>query len=168
MSTEVPNDLPHQLFAYLSSKAKSSPEVLMDLNSYTGKYGVILSEEDALFLLEARNKYISSQERMEFDAGILPKLIFTFCDSPYICQDNYIDTLERLQEIFYLYKKDGSGEYSDDERIEQMALYFNGICEGSLDRLEDTCLESFSRDIRNGNCRFIGLFHEGKEVYEEK
>lgn len=168
MSTEVPNDLPHQLFAYLSSKAKASPEVLMDLNSYTGKFGVILSKEDALFLLEARNKTLRTQERIEFDEGILPKLIFTFCDSPYIYQDNYTDTLERLQEIFYLYKNESLDECTDDELLEQMHLYFNGICEGSLDHLEDTCLESFSRDIRSGNRRFIGLFSEDEEIYEEK
>ena len=44
------------------------------------------------------------QKRVEFGEGIVPKIIYEFCDSNYIDQNNYVDTIIRLQEIFYLYK----------------------------------------------------------------
>ena len=168
MPKEFPKDLASNLVALLASNTQTSLQTIQELNSYTQKFGVTLSEEESLLLLEARKNTLKAQERIEFSEGILPKLIFAFCDSPYIYQDNYADTLERLQEIFYLYKNECLDELSDDELIEQMKIDFDGICEGSLDYLEDTCLESFAREIREGTRKFIGLYAEDEEEYEDE
>nr|WP_314462157.1 DUF6323 family protein [uncultured Clostridium sp.] len=119
-------------------------------NEYTGQFGLKLSEEDAALLLTERKNILKKQERVEFGEGILPKLIFVFCDSPYIYQDNYTDTLGRLQEIFYLYKNETLDEIPDDELIEFMKEQFDGPCQGSVDYLEDTSLEVFARESRFG------------------
>lgn len=119
-------------------------------NEYTGRFGLKLSEEDAALLLKERTNILKKQERVEFGEGILPKLIFAFCDSPYIYQDNYTDTLGRLQEIFYSYKNDTLDEIPDDELIEFMKEQFDGPCQGSVDYLEDTALEGFARKTRFG------------------
>ncbi|GLB30581.1 hypothetical protein LAD12857_25040 [Lacrimispora amygdalina] len=119
-------------------------------NEYTGQFGLKLSEEDAALLLTERKNILKKQERVEFGEGILPKLIFAFCDSPYIYQDNYTDTLGRLQEIFYLYKNETLDEIPDDELIEFMKEQFDGPCQGSVDYLEDTSLEVFARKSRFG------------------
>ncbi|MHC1748209.1 MAG: DUF6323 family protein [Cellulosilyticaceae bacterium] len=117
-------------------------------NEYTKKFGVSLSETDAKQLLAERKETLKLEERIEFGEGILSKLIFAFCDSPYIYQDNYVETIGRLQEIFYLYKNESLDELTDDELIDFMKKAFNGICEGSLDYLEETSLEKLARDIR--------------------
>ncbi|MDK2968084.1 MULTISPECIES: DUF6323 family protein [Lacrimispora] len=119
-------------------------------NDYTGQFGLKLSEEDAALLLTERKNILKKQERLEFGEGILPKLIFAFCDSPYIYQDNYTDTLGRLQEVFYLYKNETLDEIPDDELIEYMKEQFDGPCQGSVDYLEDTSLELFARNSRFG------------------
>lgn len=129
-------------------------------NQYTEKFGVRLLEEDALLLLEARKNNLKEQERIEFGEGILPKLIFAFCDSAYIYQDNYVDTIGSLQEIFYLYKNESLDELSDDELLDYMKEHFEGECQGSLDYLEETCLEGFCREIRRGSHRFLGVNQE--------
>jgi len=165
MSKELPKDLTSNLLALLSSNTQTSLQSILELNSYTQKFGVVLSKEESLLLLEARKNTLKVQERIEFSEGILPKLVFAFCDSPYIYQDNYSDTLERLQDIFYLYKNESMDELSDDELIEEMKMDFDGICEGSLDYLEDTCLESFAREIREGTRKFIGLYGEAEDEY---
>lgn len=121
---------------------------------------VIISEEDACTLVEERNTILKEQERIEFGDSILPKLLFIFCDSPYIYQDNYLESIGRLQEIFYLYKNESMDDVSDDELLEIMKEYFDGECQGSLDYLEETCLEAFAREIRKGTMRFIGRNHE--------
>ena len=87
---------------------------------------------------------------MEFGQGILPKIIDTFCDSAYITQDSYCDTLIRLQEIFFLYKNEMLDEITDDELLEFMREQFDGVCCGDLDYLEGTCLDLFAQAIRAG------------------
>ncbi len=125
-------------------------------NQYTERFGLTLTEEEAGLLLTDRLDSLKEQQRIEFGEGILPKLIFTFCDSPYIYQDNYVDTIGRLQEIFYLYKNESLDEVTDDELLEYMKEAFEGDCQGSLDYLEDTSLDYFARTIREGSFRFIG------------
>lgn len=138
---------------------------LTESNEYTKKFGVILTKEDAQALSVARKESLRQEERIEFGSGILPKLIFTFCDSPYVYQDNYVDTLERLQDIFYLYKNESLDELTDDELLDFMKKEFDGVCEGSLDYLEDTCLEDFARQIRAGSHGFMGRYEEDEDEY---
>ena len=130
-------------------------------NEYTTQFGLTLSEEDAALLLTERTEILKKQERVEFGEGILPKLIFAFCDSPYIYQDNYVETIGRLQEIFYLYKNETLDEITDDELIEFMKEQFDGSCQGSLDYMEDTYLEAFARRSRFGISSHRG---EGDEI----
>lgn len=75
---------------------------VMKTNQFTEKFGLSLSQEEAGLLIAERKDSLQEQRRVEFGEGILPKLIFAFCDSPYIYQDNYVDTIGRLQDIFYL------------------------------------------------------------------
>lgn len=119
-------------------------------NEFTKKFGIILSEKDALLLLQNRKDCLKREERIEFGEGILNKLIFSFCDSPYIYQDNYVETISRLQEIFYLYKNESLDELTDDELIDFMKKHFDGVCQGSLDYLEETILDKIARYIRSG------------------
>ena len=55
---------------------------LVETNEFTGRYGLTLSEQDAKLLLRGRQESLKAQRRVEFGEGILPKLIFCFCDSP--------------------------------------------------------------------------------------
>jgi hypothetical protein len=139
----------------ISDHGKYQLDKITNCNQYTEKFGLHLSKQDASFLLASRASNLKEQERIEFGEGILAKLIFTFCDSPYIYQDNYIDTLEALQEMFYLYKNESLDELTDDELLEYMKEHFDGDCQGSLDYLEESCLDSFCRQIRR-NHYFMG------------
>lgn len=133
---------------------------VIECNQYTKKFGVSLTEQDAIMLMEARKNSLKEQERIEFGEGILTKLIYSFCDSPYIYQDNYVDTMESLQDIFYLYKNESLDELTDDELIDYMKDKFEGECQGSLEHLEDTCLEKFARSIRKGTYSFMGEYED--------
>lgn len=125
-------------------------QALQKTNEFTKQFGLTLSEGDMELLLEDRRQSLREQERVEFREGILPRLIFAFCDSPYIYQDNYTETIARLQEIFYLYKNETLDELTDDELIDLMKREFEGSCQGSLDYLEETCMERLARRIRYG------------------
>lgn len=123
---------------------------ILKTNQYAAKYGLSLSEEQVQMIVKERKKTLKEQKRVEFGESILPKIIYTFCDSAYIFQDNYAETLIRLQEIFFLYKNEMQDEISDDELLTFMKEQFETVCFGDLDYLEGTCLEIFAQAVRGG------------------
>lgn len=137
---------------YLLQNKKKQEEVtsLILCNDKTQQYGLSLSEAEAGELVVCRNDSLKKYQRVEFGAGILDKLIYTFCDSQYINQDNYLDTLEQLQDIFYEFKNLSMDKLTDDELLDFMREQFEGVCFGDLEYLEDTCLDRFATAIRAG------------------
>ena len=123
---------------------------VMEMNRVTEKYGLVLSEQDAKLIVSERANALREQRRVEFGGGIVPRIIEEFCDSDFIDQSNYAETMIRLQEIFYLYKNEMQDEISDDELLHLMKEQFETICFGDLDYLEGTCLNIFSQAIRAG------------------
>ena len=126
---------------------KNQLQKVMETNKKTEQFGLELSQENAKLLVEARGEKLKRQKRVEFGEGILPKIIFAFCDSSYITQDSYVETLCRLQEIFYLFKNESMDLLTDDELLDFMREQFEQTCFGDLDYLESTCLESFAREV---------------------
>ncbi len=120
-------------------------------NDLTIKYGLKLSQAQIMNLIKRRFEALEDTGRIEFGEGVLKKLIVTFCDSPYINQDTYEDTLSELQDIFYYFKNESMDGISDDELIHLMKLSLDGECEGSLDYLRETVLETAARKVRFGD-----------------
>lgn len=129
---------------------RNQVQAIIGMNQRTEKYGLTLTEEECRKLVAARGEILREQQRVEFGESILPKLIDTFYDSPYISQSSYPDTCIRLQEIFYLYKNETMDELTDDELLEFMKEQFDTVCFGDLDYLEGTCLDIFSQAVRAG------------------
>lgn len=141
------------------TQEKQMQEV-MQTNQYAKKFGLELNREDAKLLVQERKNSLREQQRVEFGEGILKKLVFHFCDSPFIMQENYVDVLMRLQGIFYLYKNESLDELTDDELLEYMKEKFDGICAGDLDYLEGTVLDEFAREVRTKTRKYIGKYRE--------
>ncbi len=119
-------------------------------NQYTEEFGLALSEKDAELLLAEKNHVLKAEQRVEFGASILPQIICTFCDSSFISQSNYVDSLIRLQEIFYMYKNEMQDEITDSELLTFMKEQFETVCCGDFDYLEGTCLDIFAQAVRAG------------------
>ena len=97
---------------------------IIDTNQAAEKYGLSLSEREAGLILEERCNALKEQKRVEFGEGITPQIIYEFCDSSFIDQYNYVDTIIRLQEIFYLYKNEMQDEITDAELLHFMKEQF--------------------------------------------
>jgi Family of unknown function (DUF6323) len=123
---------------------------LKSCNEMTSKYGLTLSNEYINELVENRFKSLKDTGRIEFSEGVLKKLVEAFCDSPYIMQQNYKDTLMEIQESFYFFKSEAMDQISDDELIEFMKRHFDGKCQGSVEYLSGTNLEELCRNTRYG------------------
>ena len=116
-------------------------------------------------ILQERKNALQEQKRIEFGEGIVQKIIYEFCDSDYIDQNNYVNTIIRLQEIFYLYKNEMNDEITDDELLHFMKEQFDNVCFGDLEYLEGTCLSIFAQAIRAGYRGFQKT--EGRQEYEQ-
>lgn len=101
-------------------------------------------------MLERRKETLKDTGRIEFREGIIDKLIKKFCDSPYINQESYAETLYELIEIFYEYKNETIDLITDDELIEFMKKAFDGICQGDLEYLSGTVMYKMRENLLSG------------------
>ncbi|WP_448899522.1 DUF6323 family protein [Clostridium baratii] len=131
-------------------KKKQLAMEIKKCNEVTIKYGVTLSDTQIENLINKRFESLKNTGRVEFGDGVLKELIQAFCDSLYIFQENYEETLEELQEIFYFFKGEAMEQIADDELIEFMKKYFNEECQGSIEYLSGTNFEELCRNTRYG------------------
>ncbi len=115
----------------------AAAEALRACNALSERYGLSLDERQILSLVAAQTESLRSAGRVATGGSILPKLIYAFCDSPYISREDYRDTLAALQVLFYTFKNELADALSDDELIEAMERLFNGRAQGSLEYLEN-------------------------------
>lgn len=95
-------------------------------NDITYNYCITLKEEEVKQLIISRRDCLKELEIIEFNEGILKRLIEVFADSPYLFQDSYADTLDFLQFVFYRFKRG-----SDEDMLELMKNAYDNICQGS-------------------------------------
>ncbi|MCR1951118.1 MULTISPECIES: DUF6323 family protein [Clostridium] len=126
-------------------------------NDETLHYGLKLSEEDIKIILETRKESLIKTGRVEFSGGLIQKIILAFCDSPYISQYNYIETIDDIIEAFYYYKNETMDEIGDDELINLMKNYFDNECQGSLDLLKYKYLDNIAHNIKYGVADYFNM-----------
>lgn len=133
---------------------------IFQCNEVTREYGLKLFEEDINEIINTRNEALQKSGRIEFNGQIINKIITEFCDSPYISQYNYGDTINELVEIFYNYKNETLDYISDDELIEIMKENFDNYCQGSLELLEGKVLYKIADNIRSGFKDYTNIQNE--------
>lgn len=129
---------------------KQAMKEIIKCNDLTIKYGLSLTEQQAIELVETRNQVLNANGRVEFSGGVIHKIIQGFCDSSYITKDNYVDTIQELIEIFYYYKNETEDLVSDDDLIHFMQNAFNHKCQGSLELLSGRELDRLANNLRYG------------------
>lgn len=121
---------------------------ILKYNELSREFGLTLTQKEALMLIGVRAEELKYHGRIEFGEGIFGKLIDAFCDSPYITQQSYFETLCALTEIFYYYKNETEEFLSDDELIGYMKKYFNGSCKGSTELLSTREMDELARNLK--------------------
>ena len=133
-------------------------------NEYTSQFGLSLTPVEVNNLIKCQHETLKEMGRIELGQSIIPKLIYEFCDSQYVSQDNYVQIVEELQEMFYYFKNESLEELSDDELISGMKKYFDNECQGSIEKLRSTYLENLCKNSRYG----FDLYGDMYEEYDEK
>ncbi|MEN6418168.1 MAG: DUF6323 family protein [Clostridiaceae bacterium] len=131
-------------FSALEQRLKSE---LSACNGMTGKYGLSLSESAVLAIAQKRSETLLGTGRVEFGESVIPKLIEAFCDSPYLLQDDYEETLCALTEAFYSFKNDCFDRLTDDELIKNLRACYDAY-EGGLDAVCPLTINELRRGRR--------------------
>ncbi len=134
----------------VAAGANRELEALSECNALTGRYGLSLTEKQLRALVARQREAVAAAGRVEFGGGVLQTLVKAFCDSPFISQENYEQTLAELLESFYYFKTEAEDRIPDDELIQFMRRHFDTTCQGSLDYLCGTTLEELCRNTRYG------------------
>ena len=108
------------------------------------RFGLRLSPEAYERLGEERRRALRETRRLELGEGILPALMLAFCDSPYLCQDRWEESLAELQSLFYQFKNETGDALPDAELITAMERVFHAKG-GSLTALAMTEPEALLR-----------------------
>lgn len=116
-------------------------------NAATAAHGLSLTEEQAAGLTARRREALAATGRVEFGRGVLRDIAQAFCDSSYVRQETYEETLAAVQDTFYRRKEqaEACGGMADDELIEALRAAFDGQANGSLDALDDISLPALQQ-----------------------
>jgi hypothetical protein len=120
---------------------------ILEMNDESREFGLVLTPQEAVQILEARNRSLQQLGRIELGIGVSQSIIHGFCNSSYIAPEDYVVTLNELHEIFYYMKNETEDKIGDDQLIKTMKDYFEGSCGGSLDLLK-SMLISYAGDFR--------------------
>ena len=143
----------NDLIQFSFSKDLMLQQTINDLvatNEKSQEYGLVLTQKDAIELIETRNFSLKSLDRIEVGSGVIEKIVTAFCDSTFILQSNYTEILHELIDTFYYMKNETLDLIGDDELIEIMKDIFENRCRGSLELLQGRELETLARNIRFG------------------
>ncbi|MDR0268605.1 DUF6323 family protein [Paenibacillus sp.] len=127
---------------------------ILELNEKTKVYGLALKPQDVELMLAARSQVLCGYSRVELGIEVTKELIELFSASAFIRQEDYLDTLNELHEIFYDLKNETEDQISDMKLIHKMKEVFEEDCGGSLDFLKSKLEEyagSFRRELQQND-----------------
>ena len=136
---------------------KQAAQEIVRCNDYTEQFGLVLTQQQAAQLVQTRSDSLRQNGRIEFGGGVIDKIIREFCDSPYLCADNYAQTLQELIELFYAFKSACREQAADGELIEALRLLFDGPAQGCTELIAGLPWRTMLRIARTGTLAGTGL-----------
>jgi len=127
-----------------SLAADAEAGALAECNRTTARYGLTLTPAQALDAARAYDEALAGYGRISFGGGVPRALALAFCDSPFLQQDDYAETLAQLLESFCRFKTESEDTASDDELIAAMRRAFDGPAQGSADYLDGLSFEELA------------------------
>jgi len=123
---------------------------LLQTNEESEKFNLTLTEKDAKEIIQVRECALQSYGRIEIDMEVTKKLLKRFSCSTFIKPQEYVATINSLQELFYYMKNETEDRIGDDKLIGIMEDFYNNSCGGSISILRQR-IEVFSNNFRREN-----------------
>ena len=152
-----------ELISFENISLQPITESILSLNEITGRFGLVLSEKDAVELSETRNKAISENDRIEIGNGAVPAIVEKFCRSRYVNNENFTYILNEITYLFYCIKTETDDKISDSELVDELFKRFELQCRGSIDVLENREVGRIIRKINSGD-KYIEWYKDRDEL----
>lgn len=120
---------------------------LLAINETTKQYGLILTEQDAKNIIEVRNSVLCSYGRVDLGIDVTKEIIKNLSVSSFINNENYIYSINELQELFYYMKNETEEKIPDDELITLIKDFYENTCWGSMEFMKGA-LTQYAEEFR--------------------
>lgn len=115
---------------------------ILQINEFSKKYNLYLNEKDAKKVVEHKNLILKEYGLIEC-ANITDKIIYEFYDSKYIFQGNYVSSINKIIEIFFLVQQRYYHAFTDEEIVKYLRKLFDEDFHGELMVFLDNVLDKF-------------------------
>ncbi|MCC0650840.1 DUF6323 family protein [Clostridioides sp. ZZV15-6598] len=136
----------------LSSMHQNLKEIerneLLETNKESKYYGLVLSEADVKDIITSRNDTLKGYGRIELDIKVTKQLIENIYTSQFTNMDDYLETINDMQEIFYYLKNETDDKICDDEIIEILDELYEKFT-GNMDNVRGEA-EEFAKKFKFG------------------
>ncbi|MCC0644725.1 MULTISPECIES: DUF6323 family protein [unclassified Clostridioides] len=136
----------------LSSMHQNLKEIerneLLETNKESKCYGLVLSEEDVKDIITSRNDTLKGYGRIELEIKVTKQLIENIYTSQFTNMDDYLETINDMQEIFYYLKNETDDKICDDEIIEILDELYEKFT-GNMDNVRGEA-EEFAKKFKFG------------------
>ena len=122
----------------IANVEKNEIKSIVDKNIILSEFGITVSEQEAKELIAIRNEALKRNGRIEFRHDIIEKLIFAFCDSRCINNEDFVERVGEFVDMFYYFRNETN--VSDDEIISAMRMTFDKD-NGSEEMVESRTLD---------------------------
>ncbi len=141
-------------------KDKHISEILK-INEKFSEKGLNLTKGEALEIIETRSRLIKNYERIVIDNEATKFLIEEFGNSSFITRENYVSTINELQEVFYYIKNENGEKLSDNKLIIALKRIYEDVCKGSLELLRGKGVEEFLKEFKTNSLKEENLMTSG-------
>jgi hypothetical protein len=121
---------------------------LESCNQVIGRYGLSLSAQDVQALVVGRTEALAVSDRVEFGGGVAKQLVLGFAGSPFVSQEDFVETVLDLQELFYEFKNESLEQIPDDDLIGKMRTLFDDVAKGDLEYFAEALFDGLARQVR--------------------
>ncbi|MER0284095.1 DUF6323 family protein [Clostridioides difficile] len=121
---------------------------LLETNEESKEYGLALSESDVKDIITSRNYTLKGYGRIELDIKTTKQLIENIYKSQFTNINDYLETINDMQEIFYYLKNETDDKICDDEIIELLDELYEKFS-GNLDNVRGEA-DEFAKKFKFG------------------
>ncbi len=150
----------------LFEDSKNEIREILNNNKHSSKFGLILSKNQIETLIAERKEILKDTGRLEIGESVLSLIVNKFCDSQYLWQDNYYETISEVQNIFFIMKNESMEMISDKELIDYLYKLYNGKAKGSLEYIMGVGLDVLIRSLKSMDFDISEVLSEEEFEYE--
>ncbi|KPI52902.1 hypothetical protein KW95_05215 [Clostridioides difficile] len=121
---------------------------LLETNEESKAYGLALSESDVKDIITSRNYTLKGYGRIELDIKTTKQLIENIYKSQFTNINDYLETINDMQEIFYYLKNETDDKICDNEIIELLDELYEKFS-GNLDNVRGEA-DEFAKKFKFG------------------